>query len=429
MPQKGVAGNDTPGKLLGRDVRRLAILLVPVLVAGGILGWLRCSDPRGPRPNEVELDVPPDTPDFELALGGCDRITVGTYYGGDRWKVLCTRDGATWAFVGSHGQGLSYRRRDGAAWTPLTAITGPGWSFINNLAAVEDAAGRPVLFWSGFDGEAGEALATAAWSGSGWTAPQILDREPPCEAATGLDAVRDTVGNLHVVYDKPLNPPEKYSVGFIIVDGAFPTKPHHILLDGRSTPRPKPTTGPGRFYVHRPKLSAGPEGRVYLSTDVSPLAGEGEWHHIAYQVWDGKGWSGFVPASPDNSHLLNGEAVVDPWGGKVVWWGLMEPMERYCRTIVRGHASDAERLSGYGYPAPVLATLPGKGVLMMWGGDQSHVRLWNGRTWSATLSCPTAEELAVGSDGRVYLAGRRDDFLTLQEALVRKRGQPIGAGR
>jgi len=120
---------------------------------------------------------------------------------------------------------------------------------------------------------------------------------------------------------------------------------------------------------------------------------------------------------------------VDPWGGKVVWWGLMEPMERYCRTIVRGHASDAERLSGYGYPAPVLATLPGKGVLMMWGGDQSHVRLWNGRTWSATLSCPTAEELAVGSDGRVYLAGRRDDFLTLQEALVRKRGQPIGAGR
>jgi hypothetical protein len=161
------------------------------------------------------------------------------------------------------------------------------WQFINHQAATLLPDGRLLVVWSGLDGTPGEKVAASIHSGSGWSAPTIIAQGIRVRC---LDVALDSSGRPNLIYVAPLDPPESYGRGLIVVDGYFPYKCWHTRFDGENWAGPRPIHGRGKFDIDKAILTLTPSGRLVLSVEKDEASSPGD-HCLAVQVLGENGWS------------------------------------------------------------------------------------------------------------------------------------------
>jgi hypothetical protein len=158
-----------------------------------------------------------------------------------------------------------------------------GWEFINHQAVALLPSGRPIIVWSGFNGEAGnERLAASTSMGESWSTPVILAENL---RVRGLDVAVEKGGRVHVVFVSPLQRRESYGP----IEGSFPSKCWWLIYDGVWS-QPQPIQERGRFDVRDAILTQAPSGRVILSVAVTHQFDSGN-PHLGAQVLGESGWS------------------------------------------------------------------------------------------------------------------------------------------
>lgn len=292
----------------------VVVVCVPVLL-GWATGCRRNSNDR-PSPSATASSAS-QLKDSRLTLGKKYTLAAPAAKGGDICEVICDRKGQVWAFL-ARFTALSYAKITDKGAEQLQEMPIRGWKFINRMKAAIDDSGNPQLIWSGFDSATGEALAAIRWDGMKWSEVQILDRLSPSTSIGNIDAMLDSLGNLHVVYNRPLEDREAYSVGSLVVDGQFPNKCFQVMLKGQHWTKPEATTGKGHYYVENLRLSRGQGGRMYLSESIEPFD---TWERYpGYQIWDGQKWGNLTGVGPSGKDIYSGTTIADAWNVMHVWW-------------------------------------------------------------------------------------------------------------
>ena len=137
--------------------------------------------------------------------------------------VLQNAQGRIWVIWADILKLTAVMHTNASAEPTIQQVPPKNWKFVNHCTATLDASGRPYVIWSGYDETTGEAVAASHWRDDGWSNPAILDRLVPCKSVNSMVSVLDSAGNIHVVYDRPLDPYEQYARGSIVVSGEFPT--------------------------------------------------------------------------------------------------------------------------------------------------------------------------------------------------------------
>jgi len=394
-----------------RKKRRLVLIGIFGFAALGLSAWWFWRVPAGPGSEDVEAE-PPDRPTaLTLAFGRKIAAQLDLGAGTQGHKVLWAGNDV-WVFATVGYEKVVSLRWQGSEWSEPEAVSSSDWSHVDNVNAAMDPAGRPVVFWTGFLGGPGEKLGCAHWTPDGWQPKGPLAGKL---YFSEIASCVDRNGNVHVAYDGPLTPRERYSLGIVVVDGAYADKCHHLVFDGQRWTPPRATTGRGRFSVKDLHLSTGPTGTVYLSATLSPFdrISYGK-SYLAYQTWDGTQWSGFRRVTPKGVDVEEGRLVVDAWGTKHVWWQT-EICPSYAM-LRNGTTSVPRPVSGWHVSQSVVADGAGRAVIC-WGDG---LRIWNGRQWSDPLA-PVSGQLDATAGGATFLTWQDANRIVLQEVVVRPR--------
>jgi hypothetical protein len=409
-----------------RTHAKMSLLALFVLSIGGrCVGCARASTPTATTPTSA-----PTTRPVELGVGKADLFRMEPLSGGDLCQVASGMADEVWLFFSDFGKGLQFARRTSGMWTGLAPLTAPNWTFIERLTAIPDASGNPVVIWSGYDGQPGEALVAARWSSEGWSEPQPLDRLATSTSINELISLRDSRGRIHVVYDRPLPNRESYSRGFP-PEGEFPDKCFHAVFDAQHWSKPQATTGPGRFYVTPLALSEGVNGSVLLAIVMHRFTKDGfKGRFLASQSWDGQAWSAVEDlAETDKEYDLG--LLTDRWGARIAWYpGDVAARGQYGSRVAgslrcflqRDGRSENLLVGSYVWPPRFGVDFSGR-VVMLWRvpDGECRFRLWNGREWSETLNGLPDGELVPTQTGNWLLVSKDSDGIHLQEIVVRER--------
>lgn len=392
----------------------LSACCLAVLLATLWLVWGRGNDRGDDRGDDPVVEIPARLPELTVSLGRRLVLTAPGRVGGDHYLMIPRGRNDLWVIVTS-SEKLSWSRYDGMSWSDLKPIDTQGWELISTLCGTLDAEGNPVLIWAGFDEAPGEGLATIRWTGTGWSTPHELDRLETATPVGTMDCLLSKDGKIHLAYDRPLVPRERYAIGLVVVDGAFPSKCYHVVGDGKSWSRPQATSGPGMYHVQDLRLSIGPMNRVYLSVVVGPFSRSGGYEkaYVGYQTWDGERWGSLSRLTPKDQKAHQGYAVVDKWGTKHVGWADDSWSPHYL-SIRPNRVSPVESLPDYDR-WDLRQDALGRAV-MVWS---DRIRVWTGRKWAET-AVPEISELAIGRDGTLYMVQWLGTQITMQEILVRE---------
>ena len=263
----------------------LAFLAMIVLVSAGC-GPKAAAWPDASLPPEVVHD------EDSLAVYDGKAFHVTTtmlvdQHGQQRWRVSLAYDPEASAVV--------YASRKGDSWSALRIIPSPlpPTITIDGPVATLDASGWPVVVWLGRekDSYSKATVFCARWTGSGFAVRELLTE------AHGKPAIcTDSQGNVHLVYHDELSPSEGYSVG---LDGVFPLKFFHRIFRNGQWSEARPTSSRGRYDVRDGRLTAGPDGSVWLTAVIRTY---GYFHrgqpYTASQKWNGTRWSGWKRVKP-----------------------------------------------------------------------------------------------------------------------------------
>ncbi len=116
-------------------------------------------------------------------------------------KLLVSGDGSVWLFWTGRGAGREHDRifssaLTGGRWTAPRPLPSDTRYPQTSPSACLDAAGRPRVFWSGYDGEDYEIF-SSAWTGSSWADPERItdnaDADLSPAAAFGAGGVTTVV--------------------------------------------------------------------------------------------------------------------------------------------------------------------------------------------------------------------------------------------
>jgi hypothetical protein len=342
------------------------------------------------------------------------------WVGGDDEMVLQGAGGETWAIWSRGGDlPLAYMMKQGDRWTPAQAILPVGWEFVDHLAGVLDGAGKPVIVWTAFDGTPGMAVAAARWTGTAWSSPVILDRLETSTSVNHLVAQTDDKGHVHVVYDRPLHPPEEYSRGIGIVEGEYPDKCFHVTFDGTQWSTAQATTGPGRFAIDPSALSTAPGGHLFLAMGISPLGRiANEPWYVGGQTWDGTKWLPIERLTPKTDLMQGrGGAMLDRWGGRITWW--QDPAGGIKATGADVSTATSAQIVDVGYSYEFKRN-PGGWVGVYWRDDPvGYYTLWDGKKWLVPLKCVIATHAFPGANGNILLTQRKAGTILVQEIRTR----------
>ncbi|MCX5672528.1 MAG: hypothetical protein NTU94_14525 [Planctomycetota bacterium] len=412
----------------GRNAPLLALSAIATLTLAAA-----CSQPafRG------HQDAAPREPTkVEITLGRQWRIDKPSR----SWDpiVLAGPRGELWAFCHVRrdektGSGaVTFARFDGKGWTPWADVAPCSKVEPIGPAGAVDGSGNPVVVWEDLGSEKpGEkGLFFTRWTGQAWTKPELLVTLAIFSHAQAT-VCTDSRGNVHLVYQGPLKPEESYSIGFIHVHGAAAEKTWHMIFDGRTWTPPAPTTGPGRYCMGDPRLTAEPDGKVYLAAQIFPFT----WlslgnHYAGCQAWDGKAWSALERLTPENlSAGDRASMAVDARDTKfVTWWNPQAKMVQVARKT-GWNLSPPEVLAPQG-SMPVLRSDTGGRALLAWYGNGSmHIVARAGKGWTPEVTFPAPHpfsdiEWTRGGPGTMLLRWATRDALYIQEVLLKVDGMP-----
>jgi hypothetical protein len=405
-----------------RTDRPWRLLVLPAgLVLAAVAAILLLSPRRDAAddfPPDEELPLPGMLSVPSLSLGAEEVVPcTGTGTGDFRYQFVCGPNGDRWLFTANTGRPPMYARRRADGWPAFQPLCDTTWRNVTNLRATLDAASRPVVVWTGISLAASqELLAAARWTGDRWTPVEVLDRYPGFD--TTLDVATDARGRVHVVYTRQFDPPETYSVGWIVPDSASADKCFHVVHDGTRWTTPAPTGGPAPCSLGRPRLSIGPADALYASVVVQPIARSGLGKpYLAYQKWDGRSWTPLRRVTPQRYTVSTGILCVDAWGTKHAWWTgpqISTPCQYW--QVRSGRPSRPGFLLFV--RLPFVAANPRGEVLT--ADDNRQVSLWNGRVWTGPLNGPEADQVALSPDGRAFCTVARADCLRIREINVEK---------
>jgi len=364
--------------------------------------------------------------DPQLAVRWCNRESVKVDGATGDHAVLCDEKGHMWVFMkmdsDSH-EHISCWHYDGKTWSIPQQVT-PA-EFFNAFSASLAPSG-PMLFWQ-IGGVMGGSVYMSALSGGRWSKPKVLAETR--KGARMLDSCVDGKGNIHVVYDDALEPPEEYGMGFIIVDGVSPKKAFHIMFDGKKWSEARATTGRARFDITHLNLCVGPKGQVYLGATIHtcpPLADTE--HYPACARWDGKRWTQFERLTRGGFSGTDCQVAVDSKGAKHAAWAALSGSTWHIRKI-DGQTSKMEFLGHSRYSYSLKADSEGRVFVCFRGEGGLLVKVWNGSGWSAAPALPTrgyTEELRLTPSprGKMFLSwveydeASNSSILQLQEIIV-----------
>lgn len=406
----------------------IGVCVVAVAAVLVVLWWFLAG---GAGEQGFRFPVPPCPPRGELVLGRkVPMPPEGPGGGRSHDDLLLQADADDVWYITKSTHSLHYARYNGTSWSALQPVKTPGWQWIGSVSAVVDSRVRPVVFWTGSDSQTGSALAVATWLGNEWSQPVVLDRLESFCSYGSIDSIVDTAGNIHVAYDRPLTPREKYNLGG---HGAYPDKCFHAFFDGQRWSEAAATTGKGRFGVDNPLLSNGPAGRVCLSLVVGPFSGGQDPDFVAVQMWDGKRWSKPERLTPKGTNLYTyGAVIADQWGTRITCWNSPDGAPGGCMLSRWGQPQPFQKLSCW---PRVAAHASGRTALFCQKAVGVRVRLWNGREWTRDLECPSGAVMIPSPCGRIRLSKRLWDAAFLQEIILQEAApaaqtqpKPQGAG-
>lgn len=389
------------------------------------------------RPSAVTANEP-YSPKVEMKLGNEMHLELkGKVTGGDLTELVCDAGRTLWFFHTHDGKVYCSKFVNGTAASLETVME--GWERVGNITACLDAAGNPTVVWAGnrSDQEVatrpfplgernrsgdglfeGQVLAASTWTGKAWTAPTILDVLGPGMVGNRLHSLRDAAGTIHVVYDRKLEPPEDYNIGFILGEGFFPNKCFHVYRQGGNWSSPLPTTGSGKFDVGEMRLNNTSDQRLELSL-LTELPRQG---YVGLQQWNGKTWSPLKQISPTLASVsfYGGGSFLDQRGARITWWS-GEDNEYTCVVSVPHESDYRERFVSLRGPIFACHAL---GIVLLLSPDyhQGELRLWNGRKWTAPMACSPGEYLVGSSSGAVYMARWDRETLVVQEVILSANG-------
>jgi hypothetical protein len=355
------------------------------------------------------------TADGSTSSGTVPKITIGRKFRLQRslpgWSVLIPGKPGNFWIGCAQGNRIVACRYDGTAWSEAETVVSSSSAFqmIHTVNGAWDTRGNPVLVWVVDDIKESE-LATASWTGREWSKPTVLDRLS--RPIASIDCLSDAQGRIHVVYTRPLEPPEVYAN--LGEASHKPEKCYHVWYDGQKWSSPAPAASPGRYSVEKVHLGLGTNGRVSLSQiRVNFALFEPPGRFITYQTWNGKTWSDTRLATPKDRWAESGAAAMDA-SGVLHGWALMD---RRAETHDYNATKDITELRYYrvgklgsfhvekGQTCQIINDYRGRIIRVTWPDDRSsHIQLWTGDTWTEPVVVPTHGRMKLGPDHRLYLA-------------------------
>ena len=349
-----------------------------------------------------------------------------------------------WLFAGAHGLagGPQAAHRVEGRWGSWEPLAEPRWRSAAGLAVEPDADGRPVVIWPGrhhpteLTGQSlAETVATAQpdlellsvhWTGEAWSSPVAIDRWRGFSGFGHVLSLRDTHNRIHVAYHQPLDPPEHYAVGFLVVDGVSPGKCAHVVFDGQNWSKPVFTTGRERFDLRPLTLSEGPAGLV-LACEVYDFWGLFPATHLGYQVFDGRSWRGLTRVVSDAR--LSTSVTADFWGNRLVTYGTWTPRNNRHGDPATMYLEGAIGIRRTPPPeaaceSPLVTTDAAGRIALLspTGQGQASLRVWNGAEWSPALAgLPGGPWVSFGrshSADRLLILDREGEGLATYEIAV-----------
>ena len=438
-PDEGgsIGGGTVEDKKHANYLRYAAIgALAIVAVALGLI-MIRVFLVSGEEPASAKQPTGPYAVIAGMSLGAMMRLDFEEKAKGET-VLLCDAGGTLWVFEAPSGGSLYYSKFVDGAATPIGTVVS-GWNFIENITASLDAAGNPTVIWAGLRSDEavavdplelgernvsgtglyeGQVLAVSTWTGEAWTSPAILDVLGTGSAANTLHSMRDPGGVVHIAYDRKLEPPEDYNIGFILGEGFFPNKCFYVHSQGRGWSTPVATTGRGKFDVRDMLLTSTPDGQVGLSMVIEPPHSA----YVGWQKWDGTKWSSVRQVSPDLSSAVTyyGGTFLDKWGTRIIWWDGGD----YKYTLTASGSDGVRRSQEVTtFHPPILAFHASGAVLMLCpqDGSRGDLRAWDGQRWTEPVACPYGTYLTASPSGTVYVAGWQEKELVVQEVVLQVR--------
>jgi hypothetical protein len=354
------------------------------------------------------------------------------------FEVVFEKNRSFWAFTTmcDTNCGIAAAYFDGLAWTPPERIT-PSHKSLRfwPMTACADAAGCPIVFWSARVDDKGNicsdddirgqpCIYSTHYRAKKWSKPQIIAKQDAGTSIYNITTCRDPNGHVHLVYVGEMSPPEEYSIGILVVDGASANKLFHMFYDGKNWSAPKPTTPRGRFSVDTPKLTVSTLGTLFLSATISPftrLTGHMN-SYVAFQEGHGGKWTGMKRLTPPHVNLYGGgQAVIDGDGFKHMWWSEDVVKIKYGR-IENGRLTAVRTLEKEGMDPSMTADSQGR-VYLCWDFKETKLSVWDGKAWSKPISVPISgrhlvPKLVTSLNGQVFIAYMDHERLVIREITV-----------
>ncbi|HOW73596.1 MAG TPA: hypothetical protein PKY77_23590 [Phycisphaerae bacterium] len=323
---------------------------------------------------------------------------------------MVDHQGQIWVFL-AQSMSFQFSKGDSKGFSPLVPMPAVGQLGPEILALTTGADNEPLVIWQAIDPPGTSRIVFSRWTPQGWSRPVTIDTMPSANYTRSFDALRDPQGRVHLVYDRPLDPPEKYKLGVIAIDAVDVFTPHkafHACLSGGSWSRPVSTTAPGRFDFRAFHLSLDSGGAICLSgvTWEGKTRSQG---YLARQYWRDGQWSGLKV-------LARVTAAQDAWiysdlCGVTHLWHSQDRLWQY-QQLAGGDLKEATapcRLL-----QPIINRLPDGRIALL---SLPGLTVWNGTEWSDLLSVQ-AEDMGVSPTGSILLWQWRDATVKLRQVSI-----------
>ncbi len=339
------------------------------------------------------VNRPPEIRKVTLKVGRTMRLDAPECRGADRAHVLQDGQGQIWVLL-AQTQAFQFSRWSGGKFSPLSAMPAVrDWGVDNSAVALTDE-NLPIVFWRTF-GEPGTVrIVSSRWTPQGWSPPVTLDTMPTPGFIFSFDAIRDTAGTVHLVYDRRLDPPEVYWKSLIAIDSSDlfkPRKAFHVYLRNGSWSQAASTTGPGRFDISNFHFSLDPQGLLCLSGKVRQS--DPETGYIARQFWRDGQWSKLKSLTP-TSELESCWIYSDLRGVTHIWFNRDYAFWRY-QQLTDGRLSEAPLPCDI--LRPVIRRLADGRIALL---SQRKLTVWNGREWCQAIDV-NAEDMSITPAGSI----------------------------